>query len=51
MYRSLPSANAANLPTAQIAANQIICLPMSSNMSTSDAERVVSAIVEAASNA
>src|SRR6266513_1594909 len=41
MYRNLPSAMPANLATARAAANSVLCLPMSSNLSVDEAERVV----------
>ena len=44
MYRNLPSAKTENLPNARLMADSVICLPLSHDMSESDAERVVSAI-------
>ena len=44
MYRDLPSAAPANLPAARAAASRVLCLPMSSNLSTRDAARVVNCI-------
>jgi len=44
MYRNLPSAMPANLATARAAANSVLCLPMSSNLSVDEAERVVACI-------
>ena len=46
MYRGLPSAAPANLPVAYAAAQQVLCLPISPNISDEDVCRVVSCIVE-----
>lgn len=46
MYRSLPSAVHENLPNARAAASRVVCLPMSSNLTKDDAERVVSIIID-----
>jgi len=51
MYRNLPSATPENLPTARAAADRVLCLPMSSNLSMDDAKRVVSCIRDGAVNA
>jgi len=51
MYRNLPSARADNLPVARRAAGRVLCLPMSSNFSVADADRVVACIADAARNA
>ena len=47
MYRNLPSASHANLPVARAAAERVLCLPMSSNFTVDDAERVVACITGA----
>ena len=41
MYRGLASASAANLPVANAAARQALCLPISPNLSDEDVYRVV----------
>jgi len=46
MYRNLPSAAPANLPNAGAVAETILCLPMSSNLSEGDVDRVVSCIAD-----
>lgn len=51
MYQDLPSATPANLPKARAAANSVLCLPMSSNLSVDDAARVVSCIGNGAADA
>jgi dTDP-4-amino-4,6-dideoxygalactose transaminase len=51
MYQDLPSAKPPNLPTARAAANSVLCLPMSSNLSVDDAERVVGCISNGAVDA
>jgi dTDP-4-amino-4,6-dideoxygalactose transaminase len=51
MYRNLPSVAPENLATARAAASRVLCLPMSSNLSVDDAERVVRCIRDAAVNA
>jgi dTDP-4-amino-4,6-dideoxygalactose transaminase len=47
MYGGLPSAAAGNLPVATKAAEQILCLPISPELSDAELERVVSVIREA----
>lgn len=47
-YRDLPSANPAALPVAQEAARRVLCLPMSSEMSAEEVDRVCSAVAECA---
>jgi len=44
MYRKLPSAAPENLPEAQKAAKQVICLPIYPDLSMDDVERVCEAI-------
>jgi dTDP-4-amino-4,6-dideoxygalactose transaminase len=44
MYRSLPSADPANLPEARKIAEQVICLPIYPGLSVADVQRVVHAI-------
>ena len=44
MYRGLPSADPAHLPVARRIADSVLCLPIHSQMSTEDAERVVDVI-------
>ena len=51
IYRNMPSAMPENLATARAAANSVLCLPMSSNLSVDDAERVVSCISNGAVDA
>lgn len=51
MYRSLPSAAPASLPSAQRAAREVLCLPMSPDMAPEDVERVCAAIEELAAHA
>ncbi len=46
MYRGLPSAAPSNLPVAYAAAQEVLCLPISPNISDEDVCRVVSCIVE-----
>ncbi len=48
MYGDRPSAAAANLPVATIAAEQILCLPIFPDLSDPDLERVLSVIRSAA---
>lgn len=45
MYRGLPSANSANLPIANRAAKQVLCLPIYPNLADDDVERVASLII------
>jgi len=40
MYRGLPSAQATNLPHAQTAADQVLCLPIYPNLAYKDVERI-----------
>lgn len=44
MYRQMPSAQRQNLPTANRAAQQVICLPMYGALSESDQQRVIDVI-------
>lgn len=46
MYRGLPSAHPNNLPVANNAASQVLCLPIYPNLTDNDIERVVSVIKE-----
>jgi dTDP-4-amino-4,6-dideoxygalactose transaminase len=48
MYRDLPSAAPENLPVANRAAAQILCLPIYPELSQADQARVVDAIRAAA---
>ena len=48
MYRDLPSAAPANLPVANRAAAQILCLPIYPELVEADQERIVDAIARAA---
>jgi dTDP-4-amino-4,6-dideoxygalactose transaminase len=45
-YRDVPSADPAALPVAQRAAREVLCLPMSSGMSSDDVDRVCVAVEE-----
>lgn len=44
MYRNLPSAKKQNLPTATIAADQVLCLPIYPDLDISIVDRVISLI-------
>ena len=44
MYRGLPSAHRDNLPTATQVAQQVLCLPIYTNLQTEDVQRVVEVI-------
>ena len=44
MYSSLPSASAANLPTATSAAQQVLCLPIYPDLQAGDQDRVIEVI-------
>ena len=44
MYRSLPSAQPENLPIAERAAAQVLCLPIYPNLTDSDQQRVIELI-------
>lgn len=44
MYRGLPSAHRDNLPTATQIAQQVLCLPIYTNLQTEDVQRVVKVI-------
>ena len=46
MYRGLPSATHSNLPVANRAANQVICLPIYPILEASDQEKIISLIAE-----
>jgi dTDP-4-amino-4,6-dideoxygalactose transaminase len=48
MYGDRPSAAAANLPVATVAAGQILCLPIFPDLSDTDLDRVLSVIRRAA---
>jgi len=48
MYRGLPSANAANLPQARRAAQQVICLPIYPALEMEKVDEIVSIIANAA---
>lgn len=43
-YRTLPSAQPANLPVAHSVAERILCLPIHNDMSEADAQRVVDSL-------
>ena len=43
-YKDIPSANPANLPTANKIANQVICLPMHHALAEDDVKRVINCI-------
>jgi len=45
MYRSLPSANPANLPVAREVADQVLCLPIFPDLSDAEATRVVDVLL------
>jgi len=47
MYRGLPSAAPSNLPNAQRAADQVLCLPMYAALSDGDVARVAHAVANA----
>ena len=49
MYRGLPSANPQNLPIATKMANEVICLPIHSELDIESAEQVVNLIQESVS--
>lgn len=49
MYRTLPSAQAENLPVATAAAQKVICLPMYAALTDDDVRRVVAHIAHAGS--
>lgn len=42
MYRGLPSANAANLPTASQVAQQVLCLPIYPALEKEEQDKVIS---------
>lgn len=46
MYKTLDSANPANLPVAQKTANNVICLPIHSNLEIADQNRIITLIRE-----
>ena len=46
MYRGLPSASPDNLPNAKMIANQILCLPIYSDLSEGDQDRAIEIICE-----
>lgn len=45
MYRGLPSASRSNLPQANITANQVICLPIYTDLGFTDQQRVIDLLV------
>ena len=45
MYRGLPSAAPSNLPIARSISNKVLCLPMYPNLSDSNQDRVIEAII------
>ena len=45
-YKSLPSAAPANLPVATKKANEVICLPMSMDLTDGEVERVLESIID-----
>lgn len=47
MYRQLPSADPARLPQAIALSRQVLCLPMSASLESSDQDRVIRAIKQA----
>lgn len=47
MYRSIPSADAAYLPVATQAAEQVICLPMAPGLSREDQDRTIQIVRDA----
>ena len=47
MFASLPSAESSNLPRAQRIANQVICLPIYSDMTASDQSKVIGIVYSA----
>lgn len=51
MYRGLPSARKENLPVAHSIANRVLCLPIHSDLTVEDVDRVVALLCEAASRA
>jgi dTDP-4-amino-4,6-dideoxygalactose transaminase len=46
MYRSSDPARAASYPVARRAAEQVICLPLSADITTSDLDRVIGLITD-----
>jgi dTDP-4-amino-4,6-dideoxygalactose transaminase len=44
MYRGMPSAENKNLPVANVATSQVICLPIYSNLTDHEIEKIVSVI-------
>lgn len=46
MYRSMPSAERKNLPIAQAAADQVVCLPIYPALSSADQQRIIDIIKE-----
>ena len=45
-YRGLPSASVDNLPVANRAANQVICLPLHQNITDEEVDRIIKAIIK-----
>lgn len=45
MYRGLPSSDSSNLPVSQGIANEILCLPIFSDLTTESVQRIVDIIV------
>lgn len=50
-YRSLPSASASHLPVATRVANEVLCLPMHAGLTDDEQDRVIDAVLNAASHA
>lgn len=48
MYRGLASSEKSNLPVAQTAANEVICLPIYPDLGLDDVSKIVSIILDAA---
>jgi dTDP-4-amino-4,6-dideoxygalactose transaminase len=47
MYRTMPSADPANLPAASQIASQVLCLPIFPDLSAEQMERIVGVILRA----
>jgi dTDP-4-amino-4,6-dideoxygalactose transaminase len=47
MYRGLPSAAPANLPAAQKAANEVICLPIYPTLELEQQQNIIALLTEA----
>ena len=48
MYRGLPSADAARLPVARAAAEQVLCLPIYPALANEDVERIAAIVAAGA---